>query len=170
MKFKLTAALFIATSFLIGCNNTENKPVQTENSGMDKIDVSFTSIADTIITDVVIKNPNHDEWTDYCLRNLDKDELVDQLFELVYDGKLIPYDFFSETEMSIEEVKKFEKEDDFERDKIGKVQFEESWYFDAENKKMMKQVISIMLAYETYDAEGNVKGYKPVFKVYFNDK
>ncbi len=171
MKLKLTAALIIATSFLIGCNiNTENKAEQTQKLSIEKNDNSYARIADTIITDVVIRNPDHNEWTDYCLRNLKKDELVDQLFEMVYDGKLTPYDFFSETEMSIEEVKQFEKEEEFDRHKVGKVQFEESWHFDSENQKMMKQVISIMLAYETFDAEGNVKGYKPVFKVYFDGK
>lgn len=172
MKLKLTAALIIATSFFVSCNIiTDNNQDQTQSkTSIDKVDASYSTIADTIVTDVVIKNPNHDEWTDYCLRNLNKDELVDQLFKLVYDGKLIPYDFFSESQMSIEEVKQIEKEEEFERYKVAKVQFEEAWYLDAINQKMMKQVISIMLAYEIYDAEGNVKGYKPVFKVYFNDK
>ena len=70
--------------------------------------------------------------------------------------------------MTIEEVKTIEKDPEYNRDNIAKVQFEESWYFDFENHKMMKKVQSVMIAYEIYDNEGKVKGYKPVFKIYFN--
>jgi len=128
---------------------------------------TFTVLADTIITDVVIKNPTEDEWTDYTLRHLDKKTLVDQIFDAVYKKQLIPYDFFNNTELTIDQVKEIESDPDFSRDKIGKVQFEEKWYYDTKNNTMIKKVHSIMLAFELYNAEGEVKGYKPAFKVYF---
>jgi len=129
---------------------------------------TYTVLADTIITDVVIKNPTDDEWVDYTLRYLDKKTLVDQIFDAVYSKKLIPYDFFNETQLTIDQVRAIETDPDFSRDKIAKVQFEEKWYYDSKNNTMVKKVHSIMLAFELYNAEGEIKGYKPTFKVYLN--
>ena len=159
---KLLYIFFII--IISACNND-----QTINKHKVQIgdESNYIVIADTIINDVVIKNPNNDEWTDYCLRNLDKETFVNKLFKLVYSGELTPYDFFLDTPMTIEEVKTIEKDEEYNRDNIAKVQFEESWYFDFENHKMLKKVQSVMIAYEIYDNEGKVKGYKPVFKVYF---
>lgn len=160
-----TTLVIISVSIIISCNqksNETNRLIPVEDSHYN-----YTAIADTIITDVVIKNPNNDEWIEYSLRNLDKDVLVKELFELVYDGKLTPHNFFSDEPLSIDEVKELEKSEDYSRDNIAKVQFEESWKFDKENLKMQKQVYSIMLAYEVYYSDGSVKGYKPIFKIYF---
>lgn len=157
--------VFSITLILFACKDNsviDKSTIYIENGSNYKV------IADTIISDVVIKNPDNDEWTDYCLRNLDKKILVNELFDLVYSKKLTPYDFFLETPMTIEEVKAIEEDPEYDRDNIGKVQFEESWNFDFENHKMMKKVHSIMLAYEVFDNDNKVKAYKPVFKVYFN--
>lgn len=127
---------------------------------------TITVIADTIITDVIIKNPTDDEWIDYTLRYLDKKTLVDQIFDAVYSKQLIPYEFFNNTQLTIEQVKEIETDPDFSRDKIAKVQFEEKWYYDSKSNTMIKKVYSIMLAFELYNPEGEIKGYKPAFKVY----
>ena len=127
---------------------------------------NFIVIADTIVNDVVIMNPDNDEWTDYCLRNLDKKTLVNEIFKSVYAGELIPYEFFHNEPLSIEDIKALEDDPKFSRDKIAKVQFEEAWYYDSVNQKMVKKVHSIMLAYEIYNSLGEIKGYKPAFKVY----
>ncbi|OFX84972.1 MAG: hypothetical protein A2W99_16340 [Bacteroidetes bacterium GWF2_33_16] len=153
--------LFFIGLIIIGC-----KPKPTEQVIYFETAETFTVIADTIITDVVIKNPTDDEWVDYTLRYLDKTILVDQIFEAVYTKKLVPYDFFNDTQLTIEQIKEIEADPDFSRDKIGKVQFEEKWYFDKKNNTMIKKVHSIMLAFELYNAEGEIKGYKPTFKVY----
>ena len=119
-----------------------------------------------MVSDVVILNPNNDKWTEYCLRKLDKKTLVNEIFKSVYEGKLTPYEFFNNNPYSIDDVKAIEDDPEFSRDNIAKVQFEEAWYFDTVNQKMVKKVHSIMLAYEIYDLNGKVKGYKPAFKVY----
>ena len=164
--FRITIWIFFLAVYLTSCNQPSQETsvvhIDTQNN--------FQVIADTIITDVVIKNPDQDdEWTDYCLRNLNKEELVNELFDLVYKGKLTPYDFFSEDSITIDDVKQIENNEDYSRDKIGKVQFEEAWCFDSKSQKMVKKVQSIMIAYELYDANDKVKGYKPVFKVYLNE-
>lgn len=163
--YRYTIFFLSVLIFLFGCSQSpQNTPtVKIDNES------NYHVIADTIITDVVIKNPDQDEWTDYCLRSLKKDQLVNELFELVSRGQLTPYNFFSEEPMTIEDVKQIEENDDYSREHIGKVQFEEAWYLDPNTQKMVKKVHSIMLAYELYDSNNEIKGYKPVFKVYFNE-
>ena len=127
---------------------------------------NYIVLADTLISDVLIMNPDNDEWTDYCLRNLDKKTLVNEIFKLVYAGDLTPYEFFNNKPYTIEDIKALEDDPEFSRKNIAKVQFEEAWYFDSANHKMVKKVSSIMLAYEIYDSFGEIRGYKPAFKVY----
>ena len=165
MRLKKRTLLSLLSFFILFASCEQS---QKEIKNIDlSIDESYIEIADTIINDVVIKNSDNDEWTEYCLRNLDKKTLVNEIFNLIYSEELIPYDFFQNTQLSIDDIKALEKDPEFSRDKISKVQFEEAWYFDTENQKMLKKVHSIMLAYEIYDFNGEVKGYKPAFKVYF---
>lgn len=148
---------------MAACNLKQNEP-QLVNMGSDE---NFIVIADTIVNDVIIMNPDNDEWTEYCLRNLDKKTLVNKIFKSVYAGELIPYEFFNNEPLSIEDIKALENDSTFSMDKIARVQFEEAWYYDPVNQKMVKKVHSIMLAYEIYNSLGEIKGYKPAFKVYF---
>ena len=163
MKYFISIVII---SFFIfnACNVDQNKP-QTVSIGNDS---DYLTIADTIITDVVILNSTEDEWTDYTLRKLDKKTFVDKIFKSVYSGDLKPYEFFHNEPLSIDDIKELEKNPEFSRDKIAKVQFEEAWYYDPKTQKMVKKVHSVMFAYEIYNSLGELKGYKPAFKVYFN--
>lgn len=164
MKNKIKHIIYTCIIFItaVACNLNQQEP-QMVNLG-DK--ENYMVIADTLVSDVVILNPNNDEWTDYCLRNLNKKILVKEIFESVYTEELVAYEFFNNTPLSIKDIKVLEDDPEFSRDKIAKVQFEEAWYFDTDNQKMIKKVHSIMLAYEIYDSEGEIRGYKPAFKVY----
>jgi len=126
-------------------------------------------IADTVTYDVVIKNiyPD-DEWEVSKLKNIDRVALANIIFNAIYNGNLIAYDYRTEEQMSIEEVKQLEKE--YEREKIGKMQFVEEWYFNEKEMQMGKRVNEIMLAYELNGDEGEVRGYKAGVKVYLTDK
>lgn len=159
--FQITA---IALIFFSACNLNQEKPQQVTIGDSS----NYLILADTIITDVVILNSSDDEWTDYTLRNLNNSMLVDKIFEAVYAGKLKPYEFFHNNPLSIKDIKALEEKSEFSRDKIGKIQFEEAWYYDNKNQKMIKKVHSMMLAYEYYNSLGELRGYKPAFKVYFN--
>ena len=159
---KISQSIFILLVFASGCN-LKQKEYQSIQLGTEE---KFIVIADTIISDVVVKNPNQDEWADICLKNLDKKTLVDEIFKSVYSGELIPYEFFNNQTLSIEDIKALEDDPDFSRELIAKVQFEEAWYFDPTSQRMIKKVHSIMLAYEIYNSLGEIRGYKPAFKVY----
>ncbi len=125
-------------------------------------------IVDTIIYDVLIKNPNpYDTWTDECLKRLNKEAFVNLLFESVYQNQATAFDVFSENVITPEELKKLERKRDFSRDKIGKLQFTESWFYNDSLRTMSKKVISVALGYEVSDDQGNLM-HKPVFKIYMN--
>jgi hypothetical protein len=163
MKIRYILFSIVLSGVFFSCNQKEIE-VKKVDIGRES---NYSVIVDTIINDVLIQNPDSSEWTDYCLRNLNKDFLVDEIFNSVYSGKLIPYEFFNNIPLEITDIESLEEDPEFSRDKIAKVQFEEAWYFDTENQIMVKKVYSIMLAYEVYNLEGEIKGYKPAFKVYF---
>ena len=112
-------------------------------------DSSAYLIADSVLYDVVIQNPDSlDQWTDYRLRNLDRNTLADMVFDGIYSGKLIAYDYSTEEIVSIDSVKKMEKDPRYDRKKISKMQFEEQWFLDQKTFQFHKKVTAIMLAYE----------------------
>ena len=126
-------------------------------------------IADTIIYDVIIKNPNpEDAWTNECLKNLHHSSLIDSLFTLVYSQQAVAYDYDTQKPLKVKDIRSMEKEESFSRDNIGKIQFTEKWYFDASSQQLQKEVISIVLGHELVNDEGMVYGYKPVFRLQLN--
>lgn len=126
-------------------------------------------VAGDIVYDVIIKNPDsEDTWTTQCLQGLDRRQLVDGIFRAIYEGKLKAVDFDTGEELSPRQVKRLEQEIEEVRSRIAKIQFTEDWYFDTLHLTLRKQVRSMVLGYEVYDAEGGVRGYKPVFRVTLN--
>lgn len=153
--------------FLICCQKASEKQVATKPE--QEYESPANCIADTIIYDVIIRNTNpYDTWMEKSLGKLQHSKLIDSLFSLVYERKIKAYDYFSNEELSPKQVKAMENEAGFTRDRIGKIQFTEAWYFNKGLKKWDKEVISIALGYELYRDSGELRGYKPVFKLYLN--
>lgn len=167
---------FIIISILIiagfGCSKTKNEKTETfeqTESISDTVDETYTILADTISYGVVVRNQDTtDKWQKKWLKDLKLDQFTNHLFHKIYSGELTPYSYFEEEPLTIQDIKKLEEKKEFEREKIGKIQFKEIWYFDPDNMKMVKKIYSVMLAYEIYDSDGSFRGYKPAFKVYFN--
>lgn len=151
---------------IYGCCDVKSPTVKNQTDLLN--DTSLALLADTIIYDVVIKNPDpEDTWTAYCLKKLDYSQLVDNWFNRVYTGELTAYDDLTNLPMNIKEIKKIEDQSDFSRDKIGKIQFTESWNYNPNKTSIEKKTLAVALGYEVYDDEGNIRGYKPVFKIWF---
>lgn len=166
--------IFVTIFILIffSCNKKQEKKFSTKNlNAVTWVENGDTSqafqIAKPIIYDVVVRKHNYDDdWTKQCLENTNVDALSNLVFDLIYSGKLTPYNYFTDEKMTIKEVKKVEKE--FARKRIGKMQFIEDWYFDTNKMKFYKKVKGIMLAYERYRADSTVRNYKAGIKVYFS--
>jgi len=182
MNLKLLLLTFFVV-FFTSCNvnNVDNKSVDsleldrpdypktgsfynTPNSGEQLI------LADPIIYDVIVKNPDPaDDWKDYCLKEVDVEAFSKVIFNAVYQGKLKPYYYRSDDSiLPLDSVKSVENK--YKIENIGKIQFNEQWYFDEEKMEMNKKVISITLGYELVNDVGENYGYHPAFKVFLGDK
>lgn len=154
---------------IMGCKHKwereSKQSIQTDSIGRE-----FISIADSINYGVVVKARNNgDDWQKKWLRSFDRKELVDFIFEAVYSGKMQPYDYFEDKPLSVDQIKQLENKEEFDRSNVGKIQFKERWYFNPDRLQMVKEVHSVMLAYEVYKENGTFRGYKPAFKVYLNN-
>lgn len=165
MRIQIVLVLIVATFLATAC---KEKKSNTAISASEDV-LQGTTLADPVIYDMVIKNANpEDDWTEDYLRNLDRDKLIAIIFDAVYDERLVAYDFFTDEPLKIVDLRKLEKEADFSRDKIGKLQFEEEWAFDENNMHFQKKVKSMLLAYEVFNSAGELRGYKPAFYVKLN--
>ncbi len=169
--------LLISLLGIASCHRRGGQPVDNANipEATDTLQAVFHAssgqIADSIVYDVIIKNANpYDTWTTECLNGLDRKTLVDDLFRAINEGRLKTVDFDTGEELSPKEVKERSREIRKVHSRIGKIQFVENWYFDTLSLSFNKEVRSIVLGYEVYDENGEVRGYKPVFQVYLNLK
>lgn len=161
---KWMIALIILTG-VISCTNNSN----TETVYINTNSSSGAVIADTIIYDVIIKNTTpDDEWSRLCLQNIDRKVFVDQLFNNIYNGDLKAFHYLSGDIILPETLKQLETQDQYSRDAIGKLQFAEVWRYNDSLQVFNKEVISIIVGTENFDNSGNLKGYRPLFKVYLN--
>lgn len=151
--------------FVVFCVSCRQK-LHSESSRALQNEISGELLADTIIYSVVVKNPDPlDQWTEKCLSRLDRKRMVDQLFESVYDYEAEAFDYITEAPLSVSDVKAIEAKEDFSRDKVAKLQFWETWYYDEKNIVLNKQVLSILVAYEATTDDGSLLGYKAAFYI-----
>ncbi len=136
----------------------------------DDLDTSFdshlTTWADTIIYEVMISNPDTtNKWESQKLKDVSNKNIVDDIFDMVYNNDKVAYNYYTHQPMSIKDIEQLEKNDNFSRDKIGKLQFTEVWKMDKANQILHKKVLSILIAYELYNADGDLRGYKAAFYI-----
>ena len=126
-------------------------------------------LADTIIYDVMISNPNPDDiWATKCLSRLNRKALIDSIFSMVYLERATAYNFETREKMTVKQVKKMESAAGYSRDNIGMIQFTEAWYLDPGSAAMTKRVIQLVLGCNFYTSDGELFGHKPVFRIDLN--
>ncbi len=159
MKVLYTFSIIVFIIFLDSCNQKKTNERIVQN------DFNCTQIwADTIIYEVLINNPDTiNKWENRKVKSVRKKKIVDDLFSMVYNGTKIPYHYYTKKPLSIEDIKELESEEEFSRDKVGKLQFTECWKYDSINNRMQKVVLNILLTYEKYGSSGNLRGYKAAF-------
>ncbi|MEA3451555.1 MAG: hypothetical protein U9Q83_06585 [Bacteroidota bacterium] len=171
--------LSVIVIFFASCNMNNGDNNETDSLELDRPDFPKTGsfyetpksgehlvFADPIIYDVILKNPDPaDDWKDYCLKEVDVEALSKVIFNAVYQGKLTPYYYRSDDSiLPIDSVKSIEVK--YKIENVGKIQFNEQWYFDEEKLEMYKKVVSITLGYELVNDIGEIFGYHPAFKVF----
>ena len=134
----------------------------------DKL-LSGESFGKIIYDTYVINRDSTDSWGNECLSEFSRKKLIDKVFEAVSDGKVTPYDYFTGEKIAPKQIQKMETDNVFSRKNISKIQFEENWIWDDEKNVMLKQVISMTIAYEVFNNEGKSRGQKPIFKLKFKE-
>ena len=168
MKNTSIQLLIILMIFYAASCRQKSSNFQYEKTIITFDSLKLRSYADTIVCDMIVKNPDkEDTWTEECLSRLKRKALTDSIFDDVYKGKLLAFDFNTHKLLSIKEVKKLEETAGYSRDIIGKFQFREAWFYNKQHHTFIKKVHSIIFGFETYDQSCFVKGYKPLFKIDF---
>lgn len=149
--------LFIGIIFLVqGCLPTTKDGAQRDHS-LGRI------IYDTYLTN----RDSTDKWGEECLSAFDRRALIENVFDAVYKGKIKAIDYFTGEAITPDLLQKMEFDGQFTRKNISKIQFDEQWVWDDNKSEMRKEVNSMTIAYEVYNADGQSRGQKPIFKIVF---
>jgi hypothetical protein len=174
--------LFALSLFVLGFSCKNN----SENDGK-------TIITERIQYPVFIKCPYPDE-TDWWVENIEgakREKFVNILLDAAFDGKVKVYDYLDNTLLTKAQVDNIASRSDtmkvlrsappydevdtvivqkLDRKDIHRVTFMEEWNFDEKNFKMEKKVVGIAPAETVYGDSSIIKGYKPLFWIYLDDK
>jgi hypothetical protein len=161
-KLLAGATLLLLTG---ACRHSEHQ-VYTNDSVVMHDTTPALVVADTIIYDVIIHNSNPDDaWAAHCLSGLNRGMLIDNIFEMVYSQRAVAFDHETGEKLTIKQVEKMEAGEGFSRDNIGMIQFTEVWYLNPGETTMTKKVLSMVLGYNYYTAQGELIGHKALFRV-----
>ncbi len=159
---RLISLLAILTLINLSCKQ------ESADRVTDPISPGLIKVADNIIYDVIVKAETDDEWDIEKVAGYSGNEMIDNLFESLYSGKLKARDYHSGQELSPGDIKNIEKQEDFERSNIGKIQFTEDWYFNPSNNKIEKKVETIVFGYKTSTEDRVGMGYMAAFEILMN--
>lgn len=160
---KITLILVCLAAVISACNS--NKP--SEDTKKISSDETIKILTDNLVYGISTRpSDNADSSELVQFGNFLQKDLINFIFEEIYSGRLKAYDFFSEKELSIEDVKTIEKSEGFDRKKVGKVQFNELWYVDK-NGMLIKRVNSMTFGIEHYSEQGTFLNYNALFNVKF---
>ena len=169
---------FTLSGYFISCKNdtdTTNKKIITER----------------IQYDVLIKSPDAElEWYNQNLEGIKREDFVKTIINAAYEGKVKAFDYFN-TLLSPEELKKADNHTDtitlqrstapydsfdtivkteLNLQHITKVRFLEEWRMDPKTFQLDKKVLGMMLLKENYGDSSKLRGYSPLFWIYFDSK
>lgn len=156
-----------------------------------KNDKDSKVITERIQYDVFIKSPDTElEWYNQNLEGLKREDFVKTIINAAYEGKVKAYDYFNTLIPAAELKKTYNRVDtvslqdisdpnimhdtviktELDLQQITKVRFLEEWKMNPENLSITKNVIGIMLLRENYGDSLELRGYSPMFWIYFDEK
>jgi hypothetical protein len=155
-------------------------------------DAELSTITQRIQYDVTIKSP--DPGLDWWVQNIEgmrREALVNDLLEAAYKGKIRAYDPFLLSKLSPDQVQSIGSRNDTIRIQrpeppyeyfdtvitqrlnihdITRLRFLEEWNLNEKNMKISKEVHGIAPMLESYDKNGILRGYQPMFWIFFDQK
>lgn len=161
----LTLMSLLALSCSTGNDRSENSSKSAPIVKSSVVSDSSILIAEKIIYDVIIiPQSEDDEWENERLMGYNGSQMVNDIFDAIYNQELKVFDYFTGSPLSSGEVKKMERSEGLNRDKIGKIQFTENWYFNRESLEIEKEIVSIVPGYESRSIDGIIS-YKAAFRL-----
>ena len=161
---KSIISVLLAVIMLGSCKQEKTSNI---NNNVNPSSEGMSLMAEGIIYDVLIKAEIDDTWEKEKVSGYKGEEMINSLFEAVYSGEIKAIDYFTEEELSAEQLEKLEATDDYQRDKIGKIQFTEDWYFNSSTLEIEKKVRSVVFGYrKNVDDLGRIP-YLAIFRLDF---
>ncbi len=171
---KRCAVLFIPLMLIFSCSG-----------GSEEI------ITERIVYDVSIKNtdPNAD-WWDNSLPGPYRDKLISRMMDEAVSGKVAVFSAIGK-KLTIAEIKNigtetisatFQRADspydsydtiirqELDLRNITRIRFLEEWRFDSKNHLIDKKILGMAPMTESYDPDGNLRGYEALFWIYEDGK
>ncbi len=167
MKKNVLSLILISGILLVGfsCKNRTVKEGQ-KSSESNEISSSLLLIGKDIITEVILYPDSlGDPWELEKVKNFNGKLLYSRLFDDIYSKKVTVYDVFTDKPLTPEDVKKSVNEINGDISKIGKLQFQEDWYFDPSTGSIVKKIKSVTFACTIIRDPGLPRGYKGLFKI-----
>jgi len=151
----------------------ENKA--TEIKTVTAPDSTKTQWAELVESKTVMIKPEswEDDYWNSVNKNMDKNKLFNTIVDAVLSGKKQAYDLFTDSLLTIDQVKeklidnsnagkKIDAED------LSMIRMREKWVFDNAKFKLEKEVTRIDLLLKKLDETGQYIGDKPLFYVNLN--
>jgi hypothetical protein len=161
--------IVLAVIALLTCCKPANREISSHEIQAADSTAGFRA-ADTITYQVIIKNSNPDDlWTTRCLAGLNRTAFIDSIFNMVYLGKALAYNYETLEKLTPAQIKDLESATDYSREEIGMIQFTEAWVLNTQRNQMSKKVLSMVLGYNFYSSTGELVAHKPMFRVEMNE-
>jgi len=180
MKKLFFSFIFISLLWLLPCCKQENN--STENKKESSQDATKDVWADLVESKTILVKPESwdDEYWNSVNKNMDKNKIFNTLVDAVLSGKKQAYNLFTDSLLTIDEVKAILNRSDaantenteikkINSNDLSTIRTREKWVFDKEKFKLEKQVTRIDLLYKKLDENGEYIGDKPLFYVYLNN-
>jgi hypothetical protein len=166
---RLIIGLFAFAMLFASC--TDKSPGTDIARPVTAIDsTDLIKIATDINYDIIISPPEGaDPWDAERVSGYQGTAMTDDLFEKIYSGVIIAYDYQSEAPLKPSDVRKIEKDIGSDRTIIAKIQFTEDWFYNPQTGEIRKVVKSMILGSEFRDSQGGFFGYNALFKLVFEE-
>jgi len=162
-KYLIVGYVIIAAS-IISCKNDRTAvPISITKTNPEGSIILTDSLVYGIVTHT---SQDADPLENEEFKTFLQENLINYIFDQLYAENLKAFDFFSGKELTIKEIKKIEKTEGFSRSRVGKVQFNEQWYFDK-NGVLNKRVNSMTFGVEHYSNQGTFLNYNALFTINF---
>lgn len=150
------------------------------------------SITQRIQYDVNIKSPDPNfDWWVQNIEGMNREAFVSDLLKAAYKGEVTTYDPFLLSKLEPDQISRIGRRIDTLRMQkpvppynfydtiinvelsihdITRIRFLEEWKLNKRNMQINKEVLGMAPLLENYDESGNLRGFQPMFWIFFDKK